>query len=207
MVWTHSYDALVKLVIAAILIGLLVYILDEVPETNTSVRKLLFGFGFVLAVLIYYLIGRSLGSYLYCRFTLKMNIQFREAKQLNPSLAPLDLLNHEWVPYKELLNLSQANRYPEALTLQTHWLKGKKEVLVDERKKFKANKPYIKGVKILIYLLCPVLLILAFYNYPPASYISYTYQTLFNTASYYPILNTAILYIPLAVLLLFIDKK
>jgi len=136
-----------------------------------------------------------------------MQINRQEASVLNSSLAPLGLTHQEWLPYLELLDIPVPNRYQHALAMQNIWLRDKKQVWLDEQKKFRDNSLGVKIVKVLIYLAIPILLLTALLNFPPASYITDFYQSLFNMQEYYPILNAALLYIPLVFILLYFDKK
>ena len=120
--WTHLYDLIAKL--GTLFLSL--FILTNIPfiMDNSVLVPVL---AIIITVLAYILNLRTLSSLLYCKFTLGMNINFKEAKELNPALSPnpFSLNGYTWLPLKEIKSLDNNVKYETALRLMHNWLKNK----------------------------------------------------------------------------------
>lgn len=202
MTRTHGYDFLMKL---ATLLGIIV-LLVQIPffEENGIAAVAV---ALVLYVLVYRYLTRTIGSYLYCRQVLKMNIRLREAAALNDALAPMWTMDRKWLPLKEVATLPEDAKYQTALDLKERWEQAKQERRRENAEKFKSSAPKTKVLTILMYLCMGCAFVAGILNIPPASWISQLYQPIFGTNAYYPILDGLILIIPILILFKLIDKN
>lgn len=116
--YSHLFDIIGKLgmIFLAIIIGV------EVPWLEKM------GFAPVLVLIIiflglYYLYGRTLTTYLYCRFSLGMILPLEQAKTLNDAFSPI--LGTQWLPMKELKTVDDHLKYETALAIFQDWKKKK----------------------------------------------------------------------------------
>lgn len=112
--YTHIYDLIFKLG----LIFLAIIISTQIPflESMGFAAALVF---MVLFMGLYYLYGRTFSTYLYCRFSLKMNLTLEQAKPLNGAFSPV--LSLEWLSMKELKNVEDHLKYETTLAIYEAW--------------------------------------------------------------------------------------
>src|SRR6187399_563137 len=97
MAWTHLYDLLLKLATLFALIGLGVLL----PLSDVH------GAWITLGALVAYFIGynrfvRTLSTWLYCRLTLRMEVNIAQARTLNDAFTPGWPMQRQWLPMKDL---------------------------------------------------------------------------------------------------------
>jgi len=102
MIWTHIYDLILKL--TTLFLSIIILIPIPYLGDNGIVVVIL---GIILFFVIYNLFVRTLATYLYCKFTLKMNIDLSQAKQLNEAYSPIFPMTMKWLPMKELKNIDE----------------------------------------------------------------------------------------------------
>ena len=202
MIWTHAYDLILKL----ITMFLAIFFLLQIPylEDQSAIVIIL---GIILFFVIYNLFARTLATFFYCKFTLKMDIDLNQAKQLNEAFSPIFPLNMKWLPMKELKDIEDANKFQIALDTFTNWDKQNKQKRKQQLQEFKNAGQKTKILTAIMYVLVGYFMIAAFMNLPPANYVTLAYYKLFDTDKYYPILNCISLVIPTILLFKAFDKN
>lgn len=188
MIWTHIYDLLLKLATLAISIVLLL----QIPYFEGT-EILSISLGVILFFVIYNIFVRTLATYLYCKFSLKMNIDLTKAKQLNEAFSPIFPLNMKWLPMRELRNIDAKDKYQIALDTFNNWDQQNKQHRKQQLADFKNSKQKTKVLTVIMYVLVGYFMLAGFMNLPPANYLTIVYCKLFNTENYYPFLNSLIL--------------
>lgn len=198
MIWTHIYDLILKL----ITLTLFIIIFAEIPyfKGNQSVVIIL---GIILFFISYNLFIRTFATYLYCKFTLKMNINLNQAKQLNDAFSPIFPLNMSWLPMNELKNIENDNKFDIAINTYNNWKEHNKQIRKQQLQKFNKLEQKTTILTVIMYLLMGYFMIAGFINLPPANYLAMAYCKLFDTDRYYPILNS----LALVFLTFFLFKK
>jgi hypothetical protein len=194
--WTHLYDIIVK--VGTLFLSLFILTNIQFISDNNVLLPVL---AIIITVFAYIFYLRTLSSLLYCKFTLGININFKEAKRLNPALSPnpFSLNGYTWLPLKEIKNLDNNIKYETALRLMDNWLKNKTHKMTNASK-----------IKILEYSVAVVFLILLVtsqFDLPPSSYFVSIYCNAFNTDKYSPLLITALASLIYALPVYFIKKK
>ncbi len=197
MFWTHIYDLTGKFVCLLIAVVLAI----SLPGHDNEILQMVIIF--ILIPLLYFSIFRTLGSYLYCKLRLKMELNFSEAKKLNAALSPLLLSNFKWLPLTEVKTLEPSIKYEAALKLCEEWEKENKNKLQEHINKFNLSSPKTKLFNILVILLIVFFGIASVMNIPPASYVTQGYQLIFGPEGYNPLVN----FILLALATILIAKK
>ncbi len=185
MFWTHIYDSILK----AGFWALIVVVWLNVPFLEDSVL-LGFLFSTIITFIAYIFFLRTFGSYLYCRFTLKMNISFREAEALNEALCPnpFRFFDMKWLPLKEVKSMEEDKKYQAALNLLETWSEERKQKRQSQKDTFNNSPVFIKALDVLTVVACIVFLTTSIFNVPPASYVINWYCALFDTNEYHPVL-------------------
>ena len=209
MIWTHKYDLLVKLLCIAAVVALFIPVSDylELQGYPTHFGPLVFGLALVLAVIIYAILLRSVGTYLYARFTLEMPVSFAQAKKLNKAFAPLFPVGMKWLPMHELYGLPDEHKYEAALRIMDTWIDYKVERKDKEQKVRDLEPLNIKVARTVMVVLMISCFGLSVMNLPPASYLSRFTSWLFNENAYYPMLNFCVLVSPLLLIERYIKKR
>lgn len=202
MIWTHIYDLLLKL--ATIFLSIVVLIQIPWLEENPIVLALL---GVLLFFVVYNYFVRTLATYLYCKFTLKMNVDLTQAKELNDAFSPLFTSPLKWLPMKELKNADDAVKYQVAIDTYNKWREERKRLKTQQIQNFKNAGQRTKTLTIVMYGLVGYFMIAGFMNWPPANYIAEAYCRLFETENYFPIFNCAILILPTILLFRAYDRN
>lgn len=181
---THIYDLIAKLGILFISIPVLI----NLPYIDHP--AFLFIMIALISVVFYIFFLRTLGSYLYCRLTLKMNIRFNEAKALNEALSPnpFRYFDMKWLPLKEVKALEESKKYPAALELLAVWTEERKQRRQAQKDTFNNNPAFIKVLDVLTVLVCLGFLATSILDLPPASYVIRLYCHVFDTTHYSPML-------------------
>jgi hypothetical protein len=199
MIWTHTYDLILKL----LTLFLSIFCLTQIPYLENNEVSIVIGI--ILFFVVYNLYVRTLATYLYCKFTLKMNVDIIQAKKINGAFSPI--FNIKWLPMRELRELDETNnKYETALSTYEKWEEEKKQNRNIQWEKFKNDKLKNKILKIIMYILLGYFMIAAFLNLPPANLLTLTFCRLFDTNEYYPILNLLILVLPIILLFKIFDK-
>jgi|SRR3954462_143521 hypothetical protein len=201
MIWTHFYDLIIKL----FLLFVSILIVINIPFIDQQPILILF-FILFISISSYILYLRTFSSFLYCRFTLKMNISMEEARKLNPALspAPFSIGGLKWLPLKEVKTLPTDKKYEAALSLLENWLKNKdvqKKVLQVE------TSTTIKILEYSVLVVFLYLLLASHFDLPPSHYFIMLYCKIFNTNEYSPMLITMLLTLVYCMPVLFIKKK
>ena len=149
---------------------------------------------------------RTLATFMYCKYTLKMNLSFSQAKNLNDAYTPVLPNNMEWLPMKELRDIDDPNKYQMAIDIFNKWDESKKEKRKQQMQEFKNSKLIIKISGILLIIIFLYLIIAVFANLPPSNYLTEFYCIAFDTDRYYPMLNLILLFIPVVLVYLVIYK-
>lgn len=204
MIWTHIYDLIVKFGI----LFLSIFALNLIPffEGHGGIVVIL---SIILSIATYILFLRTLGSYLYSRFTLKMKITIGQAKSLNSGLAPIPFQfgDFKWLPLTEIKHIDN-NKYELALSLITQWNMERREKWQKTKERSTGLVKYIEFLIVAIYL---GMLAISHFNIPPASYLIDFYCNIFNTNKYSPMLigslASLIFILPLSIIKKSIQKK
>ncbi len=203
MFWTHFYDLIVKFGI----LFLSIFAMTSFPfYDDYAILLILTSLAISSISYIYFL--RTLGSYLYCRFTLKMPVDFKQAEKLNAALSPnpFTLLGLEWLPLNEVKHSEADMKFERAIELLEIWTEQKKLKRQEQIDKFKNNSTATKIYEISLGLICVGLLLTSFFNVPPASYLISYYCELFDTNEYHPILIGCLMIIIFLLPILIIKK-
>lgn len=201
MTWTHIYDFVSKILSLLITVFIIIFINDYV-----KLGFFIFLLILLLFIAIYILLFRTLATYLYCRYTLKMSLRYSQAKNLNDAFTPLISANMEWLPMKELRDIDNPNKYQLALDIYNKWDESKKEKRKQQIQAFKNSKLIIKISGILLIIIFLYLIIAVFANLPPSNYLTEFYCKAFDTNRYYPMFNLILLFIPVVLVYLVIYK-
>jgi hypothetical protein len=209
MAWTHKFDLLFKLIAIAICVALLVLFGDYLDQIqNHYVHMATFIVVIITVfVLIYYPLLRSLGTYCYANFTLKMKINFAQAKKLNSAYSPFILSSRDWLPMTELAQDDVTMKYEKALAIYEMYDTEKRHERIKDKHGFKESSLVRKILKIVSVVLMCGAFITGILNLPPSSYISNFYCKLFDTNSYFPMLNIVLMILPIAIIFTLIDNK
>lgn len=205
MFWTHIFDLLLKLAILFLNIICLISFLPKFQYHDIVCICL----SILLSSIIYVYFLRTLGSYLYCKLVLKMNISFNEAKQLNPSLAPypFNLTRFEWLPFTEIKSIPKEKRFHQMLQIQNDWQNNKKQEYIQQKNNFLNANTTLKVIQYLIWTLVGVFFITSYLQVPPAIYIINLYCTILDTNEYSPMFIGSILTLLLTPIHLYIQKR
>ncbi len=201
MFWTHTYDLIVKVVI--LLLSLLILIQIPFFEQHgiicITTSLMLFYF-------TYYFFFRTLSTFFYCRFTLKMNVSLSQAKQLNDAFSPVSPFNMKWLPMDEIKRLDDSVKFVEALKIYKSWneesIRNKKERILNIKK----VTLKIKLLKVLYFILVGYFITAGFLNLPPANFLTDIMNNIFESDGYNPILNSCILILPISLIFRLINK-
>lgn len=202
MFWTHKYDLIFKIVNLIISILILV----ELDYQDYNVAFFIIGI-MALFSIFYFLFFRTISSYLYSKFTLKMDLTFAQAKKLNGAFSPIFNYNFKWLPLKEIKNIDNDLKYKTALMIYEEWDLGNKFFFRENLKEFKNSEIAAKVWTITMYLLIGFFGLASILNIAPASYITEWYCRTFETLSYYPMINLLILCIPVVLINKYLEKK
>jgi len=202
MIWTHIYDLILKL--TTLFLSIIILIPIPYLGDNGIVVVIL---GIILFFVIYNLFVRTLATYLYCKFTLKMNIDLSQAKQLNEAYSPIFPMTMKWLPMKELKNIDETIKYQTALDTYRNWDEQNKQNRKQQLQDFKNAGQKTKILTVIMYVLVVYFMIAGFMDLPPANYLTLGYCKLFDTENYYPLLNCFILVIPTIILFKAFDKN
>lgn len=199
MVWTHRYDFLLKIIFGLIVILIFV----NVP--------LFFGdliFSIIIwssvSYLLYNLYIRSFSSYLYCRYTLKMPLTYKEAGKLNEAFSPVSFTRMEWLPMKEIIDADPDVKYQLALAMLNQWQLKKAEENNKRLEQLKQSNWWIRLTTVLYYVLIVYLTIATFLELYPMDLIARWTCKWMGTSTYYPMLNFVIVAIALTLLFRFL---
>ncbi len=202
MIWTHIYDLLLK--IATLFVS--IFILMQIPVLPDYPWVMLFLIGAVFFGL-YFTLVRTLATYLYCRYTLKMDVNLNEAKQLNGAFTPMFSLRMKWLPMKELIKVNDASKFQMALDIYKKWDDQNNQKTKQEIQNFKNAQQRTKVLTVLMYLLVGYFTLAGFLDWSPANYLTTAYCKLFNTSHYYPFLNSVLLAVPIILIFRAFDKN
>lgn len=204
MIWTHIYDLIVKLGT----LFLSIFALTLIPFFEEQ-GVLIVILSIIFSVIAYTIFLRTLGSYLYCRLTLKMPVTMKQAKTLNKGLAPIPFQfgDFSWLPLTEVKNIDD-NKYDMALSLIDQWTMKRRERW---QKIIEQSTGFVKFIEILMAVIFIGMLATSHFNIPPASYIIELYCKIFDTNEYHPMLigslTSFIFIFPLILIKKVIQKK
>jgi hypothetical protein len=204
MFWTHIYDSILK---AGFWLILMLTLLS-IPYFEESMMLVLL-ISTVISIVAYVLFLRTFGSYLYCRFTLKMKVTFQEAKALNEALSPATLryFDMKWLPLKEVKPLHESKKYAVALKMLNDWTEQRKQKRKEQKDTFKDSPLFIKLLDVLTVVSCVGFLVTSIFNLPPASYVINLYCGLFDTNKYDPMLIGMLMTLVVVLPVLFYKKS
>ena len=163
--------------------------------------------GIVLFFVIYNLLVRTFATYLYCKLTLKMNVNLNQAKKLNDAFSPIFPLNMKWLPMKELKTIDATDKYQIALSTYKNWDEQNKQNRKQQLQDFKNARQKTKILTVIMYIVVGYFMIAGFMDLQPANFLTLAYCKLFDTDKYYPILNSLILVLPTILLFKAFDKN
>lgn len=211
MAWTHTYDLLIKLLLMVVIILFCIPVPDLLEAEGITLSGGNLGAVMILTIILlfacaYHFLLRTLSSYLYARFTLKMPISYAEAKPLNKAFTTLVPMG-KWLPMRELLLYPPEDRYRQALT--TVYGYEAMEAELDRMIREKSGRPPFSKtafeiVAVSVAILCAII---GMANFPPASYLSRMQGSLLGDGRYYPLVNILILCIPPFLILYRIEKR
>lgn len=201
-IWTHIYDLLGKL-LTLVLIILLALAFPAIAD-NTLV---FFTLAAVLYFLSYHYGIRTLATWCYCTFSLKMKLSMQQAATLNNAFTPTFGNPLKWLPQRELRDMEGVDKYALALSNFTIWEAEQKAERQKHLQQFKSASKLSKTTTILQLIVLAYLFIASILNWPPADVFTDIFCWLFDTTSYYPMLNFAILALAVVFLFLEIEKR
>lgn len=201
MTRTHTIDMIMKFIsmLTSLFFSLSIPVLEDKGVILMSIMV-------ALSVVLYIYFFRTLGSFLYCRLILKMPVTVNEAGKLNPALAPNPFAagGMEWLPLREVKQLSPDERYNAALKIMENWMAAKRAELA---KKSRLLRTYeiIAGVLLVVFY------IMISENIPPAGYVIKMFCDWIGTDFYSPLLLTlifaVIVFLPYVLLKRYQSKK
>ncbi len=203
MFWTHVYDLLIKCSV----LSLSILFLISVPFFED--KGILVGLlSLAISVLSYILIFRTIGSYLYCRITLKMSLNFNQAKNLNAALSPspFQFSNFNWLPLVEVKYLEEDKKYETALSLLNNWQLEKATLKSKKIEKFKNSSLAIKAIDILSFIIVIGSFVTTVFQLPPATFFIKFYCNFFDTEKYSAMLLSIIVLIIVLLPILLLRK-
>lgn len=183
MIWTHIYDLMIKL--ATLFLSIILFVSIPFFVDNELVLIILSIF---ISGILYIFFLRTLGSYFYSRFTLKMKINYSQAKKMNDAFSPLTLTDLNWLPLKDLKNVEEKDKYAVALERLEKWKEEKRIARKKQIDDFKNSTSFGKVLEIIFGLIVLTCFVISHYNLPPASYLISFYCDLLNENSYPPML-------------------
>src|ERR1043165_826831 len=189
IIYTHIYDAFMKLLAIALCATLTL----QIMAIDDPGLPLLLGV-LMLSVLLYYALLKTLGTWLYCKFTLKMDLTFAQARTLNGAFAPV--WSNQWLPMKELKDIDDSIKYETALKIYEHWKETGERVKQTVKVEFAPKSNKTKVLTVIMYSLFVVFFITSIANVPPSSYIADMWMRIWGDNKYNPIVNWAILILP-----------
>ena len=202
MFFTHIFDKLLKL--TSLLISVLCVMQTEAFDDFLVLQII---FVLLSSAILYVGFFRTLSSYFYARFYLKMDLNFNQAKELNEALSPVFNLRLKWLPLLEIKEIDADYKYETALKLIENW---KQEQIVEQQKikqNFKEASLKTKVLTIIMYGLVLYVFVAVFMHWYPMSLLNDFYMNLFNTNEYYPMLNGMITALPIILIFKMIDKN
>lgn len=202
MLRTHLIDGLIKLG----LMFALIFLVANIPFFDGRGYLLLFTV-ITAFFLLYFYIFRTLGSYLYAMWVLKMQVTWEQAKTLNEGLAPFKNHFMTWLPLKEVKNLDDDIKYTTAIQLIEKWKLENKNKKREAFESLKKGSTLTKTLKYFYLGYIVVSLLTSILNLPPASYIIEWYCNFFEDENYYPMFIWAIMVLPVAFPVLILKKK
>lgn len=185
MFWTHFYDSLLRVVT---LIGLLWLYFHFFPHDDSSLGFLMV---FVAWGLLYFYGVRTLASYLYCRLTLGMRVSLQQAQSLNGAFSPVASLY--WLPMREIKQVDPDLRYDRALELFQQWEEAKYQEQQRQIADFRGAARRTQIMTVLMWLSAGYALLAGVSDLPPSNYLTVLFCTVFNTQTYYPLLNSIVM--------------
>lgn len=199
---THLIDGLIKLG----LLFALILLLANIPFFEGKGFLLLFTIAF-LSIILYVFIFRTLGSYLYAKWMLKMPLSWTQAKKLNEGLSPFSNHFMTWLPLKQVKNLDDDIKYKTAVELIERWKIENQNKKQEAFESFKSGSNLAKTLKFIYITYIVVCLLTSFFNLPPASYVIEWYCVYFGDDSYSPMFIWAIMMLPVLIIVLLLKKK
>lgn len=188
MIWTHIYDLLLKMATFGLII--LGFSFFPIGINNFFI---LFIIGFIMFFTVYNFILRTLATFLYCKFTLKMELTLAQAKHLNNAFSPIFPPNVKWLPMEDLKQTDSINKYEIALETLNKWEIEKVENKRIEIQDFKQSSNKTKFLTVLMYIIIIYFGIASHFNLPPSNYLTAIFCKVFNTEKFYPVINMLIL--------------
>lgn len=198
--FTHFFDGLFKL----LTLGFAVFIVLEIQFLNNSPLALITGV-LTISFILYFYVFRSLSSFFYTRFILKMDITYIQASLLNPSLSPLSIYNQEWLKLEEVKDLESSKKLPSALEIQDDWLKEKAWKRKSVLPTFIESSTKTKVLTILSLLWIAYSSVASFTDWPPASFINSFLSK--HLEIYSPMATILLLVVPVLLLVRALDKN
>jgi len=197
MAWTHPYNLLAKFV--SLLLP--IFILIGIPYFEDSGIAICI-ISLITGILLYVYLFRTLGNYLYCRFTLKMKISLAQTKTLNDAFAPIPFaIGSKWLPLDILsdMRIDGEEKYAIALEQMKAWKAVTKKERIQATKDFKNSSVRNKATAYVLGGFLILSLISSFFNFPPASFFIKFYCDVFEE-DHYPVMLMGML--PFVVLVL-----
>ncbi len=203
ILWTHIFDLLTKLILIILLACSI--LIGQYVSSWGVVYTLLFG---LVSMLFYWFILRTIGSWVYCFLILRMRIGWKKAAQLNGAFSPI--LDSTWLPMLELKNLSNKDKYQQALNIYQLHRKEQKETKLKYKKDWEKLS---KEKKVIIVLLNAMILssvIIIIFDLPPIETVNNLYcrLTSYNNLCFYnPILTYFLIIMPFVFGLIFLNRR
>lgn len=198
MFFSHIYDNILK--IATLFLCAVLSLAIPGFEDNT-----LFVLAFMLALflIVYFAFVRTVATFLYCRFTLKMPLTLSQARQLNEAVTPVFFWQMKWLPLAEIKDMEPSLKFGKTLELYAAW----KETNRQERKQnwvdFKQAGTRTKLLTVIMYFLVGYLSLASFFSWPPVNIFGDTQdESMFNN----PAINICIWVLPVVVVFRALDK-
>lgn len=202
MFWTHLYDLLLKIV--TVLFIILAFSFFPSMIDNFFITFII---GILLFFVIYNFVLRTIATFLYCKFTLKMDLTYAQAKHLNNAFSPIFPPNVKWLPMEELKQLESINKYEIALETLKKWEIEKRENNKREIQDFKQSSNKTKFLTVLMYVIIIYFGFASHLNLPPSNFLTAIFCKVFNTEKFYPIINLLILAYITNLIFIKIDKN
>ncbi len=201
MFYTHLFDILSKLI--CLLIS--TFIIIEMKEFEPFIVTIILIF--LTSCILYLVFFRTLSSLCYAKFSLKMELNYLQAKELNEALSPIFNLRNKWLPLLEIKEIEADYKYETALKIIENWKQEQKTEQQQIKQNFQEASLKTKILSIIMYALVLYVFVAVFMHWYPMNLVNDFYMNFFNTNEYYPMLNGMITALPIILFFKLIDKN
>jgi hypothetical protein len=135
-----------------------------------------------------------------------MRLSLREARRLDDAFTPRFPWQMQWLPMRELRQYPDEDKFAKALENLQSW-KTATAARTRRQAAGEAASAKTRVLTVLMYASMAYCLLAGFQNWPPTSYVTAAYCSLFQTEEYHPLLSSLILMVPIALLFRALDPN